>query len=144
MPRRARRRETIRPDDCVEVAQGTQAVHVRDSKDLRGSELARSPTAWNHFVSYAAQNCPSPFPVPDPSGTGQGRSPSSTARKSARAPRASSSLVRPCRRERCSSRWLGALLLVVGEEMFVVLLGLAGAVGVPVTCDLALAGVEFK
>ncbi|MGW2261850.1 DUF397 domain-containing protein [Streptomyces sp. NPDC001780] len=43
-------------DSCVEVAQGAQAVHVRDSKDLRSPELALSPTAWNDFVGYAAQN----------------------------------------------------------------------------------------
>ncbi|GAA1154931.1 DUF397 domain-containing protein [Streptomyces hebeiensis] len=43
-------------DSCVEVAQGAQAVHVRDSKDLRSPELALSPTAWNDFVGYAARN----------------------------------------------------------------------------------------
>lgn len=42
-------------DSCVEVAQGTQAIHVRDSKDRRSPELALSPTAWHDFVSYAAQ-----------------------------------------------------------------------------------------
>ncbi|WP_155057832.1 DUF397 domain-containing protein [Streptomyces blattellae] len=43
-------------DACVEVAQGTQAVHVRDSKDRQSPELALSPTAWNDFVNYAAQS----------------------------------------------------------------------------------------
>ncbi|WP_324786631.1 DUF397 domain-containing protein [Streptomyces sp. H51] len=42
-------------DDCVEVAKGTQAVHVRDSKDQQSPELALSPTAWSDFVTYAAQ-----------------------------------------------------------------------------------------
>ncbi|WP_405906822.1 DUF397 domain-containing protein [Streptomyces sp. NBC_00828] len=42
-------------DACVEVAQGTQAIHVRDSKDRRSPELALSPAAWNDFVDYAAQ-----------------------------------------------------------------------------------------
>ncbi|MFD9876617.1 DUF397 domain-containing protein [[Kitasatospora] papulosa] len=42
-------------DDCVEVATGTQAIHVRDSKDQLSPELALSPTAWSSFVSYAAQ-----------------------------------------------------------------------------------------
>ncbi|MFG3490838.1 DUF397 domain-containing protein [Streptomyces sp. NPDC047972] len=42
-------------DSCVEVAQGTQAIHVRDSKDQRSPELALSPTAWDDFVMYAAQ-----------------------------------------------------------------------------------------
>ncbi|MFD3736541.1 DUF397 domain-containing protein [Streptomyces sp. NPDC058629] len=43
-------------DSCVEVAQGTQAIHVRDSKDQRSPELALSPTAWDDFVTYAAQS----------------------------------------------------------------------------------------
>ncbi|MFC8586820.1 DUF397 domain-containing protein [Streptomyces sp. NPDC057217] len=42
-------------DDCVEVARGTQAIHVRDSKDQWSPELALSPTAWDDFVTYAAQ-----------------------------------------------------------------------------------------
>lgn len=42
-------------DACVEVAKGTQAIHVRDSKDQRSPELALSPAAWNDFVTYAAQ-----------------------------------------------------------------------------------------
>ncbi|MEU3349569.1 DUF397 domain-containing protein [Streptomyces sp. NPDC006700] len=48
-------------DDCVEVAVSWQesarveTVRVRDSKDRRGPQLALSPTAWNDFVSYAAQ-----------------------------------------------------------------------------------------
>ncbi|MGO4422082.1 DUF397 domain-containing protein [Streptomyces sp. MCAF7] len=42
-------------DDCVEVAKGTLAIHVRDSKDPRGPEIALSPTAWTEFVAYAAQ-----------------------------------------------------------------------------------------
>ncbi|MGW3386093.1 DUF397 domain-containing protein [Streptomyces cinereoruber] len=42
-------------DDCVEVARGMQAIHVRDSKDKCSPELALSPTVWNDFVAYAAQ-----------------------------------------------------------------------------------------
>lgn len=42
-------------DACVEVAKDTQTIHVRDSKDQRSAELALSPTAWNDFVTYAAQ-----------------------------------------------------------------------------------------
>lgn len=41
--------------DCVEVASGQETVHVRDSKDEQGPQLALSPTAWTDFVSYAAQ-----------------------------------------------------------------------------------------
>ncbi|WP_108987580.1 DUF397 domain-containing protein [Streptomyces coelicoflavus] len=43
-------------DDCIEVANGTHAIHVRDSKDQRSPELALSPAAWSDFVSYAGQN----------------------------------------------------------------------------------------
>ncbi|MFJ9342665.1 DUF397 domain-containing protein [Streptomyces sp. NPDC101733] len=42
-------------DDCVEVARGTQAVHIRDSKHQRSPELALSPTAWSDFITYAAR-----------------------------------------------------------------------------------------
>ncbi|MGW1658333.1 DUF397 domain-containing protein [Streptomyces atratus] len=42
-------------DACIEVAKGTQAIHVRDSKDQLSPELALSPTAWDDFVSYAVQ-----------------------------------------------------------------------------------------
>ncbi|MFA3874506.1 DUF397 domain-containing protein [Streptomyces sp. MMCC 100] len=42
--------------DCVEVATCPTMVHIRDSKDRRGPQLALSPAAWNDFVSYAAQD----------------------------------------------------------------------------------------
>ncbi|WP_328772388.1 DUF397 domain-containing protein [Streptomyces sp. NBC_00286] len=42
-------------DSCVEVALEPVTVHVRDSKDKQGPQLALSPTAWTDFVSYAAQ-----------------------------------------------------------------------------------------
>ncbi|WP_405717055.1 DUF397 domain-containing protein [Streptomyces sp. NBC_00046] len=42
-------------DDCIEVAKGTEAIHVRDSKDQLSPELTLSPTAWDDFVTYAAQ-----------------------------------------------------------------------------------------
>ncbi|MER6997082.1 DUF397 domain-containing protein [Streptomyces sp. NPDC000410] len=43
-------------DDCVEVATCPTTVHVRDSKDNQGPQLALSPTAWTGFVAYAAQD----------------------------------------------------------------------------------------
>ncbi|AWK10715.1 DUF397 domain-containing protein [Streptomyces spongiicola] len=43
-------------DACVEVATGTRAVHVRDSKDQRSPELTLSPTAWHDFITHTAQN----------------------------------------------------------------------------------------
>lgn len=42
-------------DACVEVAKGTQAIHVRDSKDQRSPEIALSPASWADFVTYATQ-----------------------------------------------------------------------------------------
>ncbi|GAB2978012.1 hypothetical protein GCM10023080_048850 [Streptomyces pseudoechinosporeus] len=41
--------------DCVEVATCPDTIHVRDSKDKQGPQLALSPVAWTDFVSYAAQ-----------------------------------------------------------------------------------------
>jgi len=41
--------------DCVEVAACPGTVHVRDSKDKEGPQLAFSPEAWANFLAYAAQ-----------------------------------------------------------------------------------------
>ena len=41
--------------DCVEVAACPGLVHVRDSKDKEGAQLALDPAAWQQFVTYAAQ-----------------------------------------------------------------------------------------
>ncbi|OEV05871.1 toxin [Streptomyces nanshensis] len=41
-------------DDCVEVAMLPDTVHVRDSKETAGPQLALSPAAWSAFVSYAS------------------------------------------------------------------------------------------
>ncbi|CAL9555992.1 hypothetical protein SUDANB58_04543 [Streptomyces sp. enrichment culture] len=41
-------------DSCVEVAHAPGAVHVRDSKDPGGPELAVSPSAWEAFLGRAA------------------------------------------------------------------------------------------
>ncbi len=42
-------------DDCVEVATCPNSVHIRDSKDKQGPQLALTPAAWTDFVSYASQ-----------------------------------------------------------------------------------------
>ncbi|MFD8782140.1 DUF397 domain-containing protein [Kitasatospora sp. NPDC059599] len=39
---------------CVEVAETPGVVHVRDSKDKSGPQLAFEPAAWEAFVSFAA------------------------------------------------------------------------------------------
>ncbi|MGW3242022.1 DUF397 domain-containing protein [Streptomyces sp. NPDC001070] len=40
--------------DCVEVAHGPGAVHVRDSKDPAGPALTFTAEEWTAFVAYAA------------------------------------------------------------------------------------------
>ncbi|MBV2153347.1 DUF397 domain-containing protein [Kitasatospora sp. SUK 42] len=39
---------------CVEVAETPGVVHVRDSKDKSGPQLAFEPAAWEAFVTFAA------------------------------------------------------------------------------------------
>jgi hypothetical protein len=41
-------------DSCVEVAARLATVHVRDSKDAEGPQLAFTPRQWAAFVGYAA------------------------------------------------------------------------------------------
>ncbi|MDO0937560.1 DUF397 domain-containing protein [Streptomyces sp. DG2A-72] len=41
--------------DCVEVATCPTTIHIRDSKNATGPQLALSPTAWNEFVEFAAR-----------------------------------------------------------------------------------------
>ncbi|MGW4701129.1 DUF397 domain-containing protein [Streptomyces sp. NPDC004285] len=43
-------------DSCIEVAATPATVHVRDSKNLGGPQLALTPAAWAGFVSYAVGN----------------------------------------------------------------------------------------
>ncbi|WP_405930615.1 DUF397 domain-containing protein [Streptomyces sp. NBC_00827] len=40
--------------DCVEVATCPTTIHIRDSKNTRGPQLALSPTAWTDFVEFAS------------------------------------------------------------------------------------------
>lgn len=41
--------------NCVEVAAHPTTVHVRDSKDPHGPQLAVAPAAWAAFVVVAAE-----------------------------------------------------------------------------------------
>ncbi|MGP3922847.1 DUF397 domain-containing protein [Streptomyces sp. 8N616] len=41
-------------DCCVEVATCPDTIHVRDSKDQQGPQLAFSPDAWSAFITYVA------------------------------------------------------------------------------------------
>jgi hypothetical protein len=39
--------------NCVEVAACPTTIHVRDSKDPAGPQLAFEPAAWAAFVAFA-------------------------------------------------------------------------------------------
>ncbi|MER6310578.1 DUF397 domain-containing protein [Streptomyces sp. NPDC001657] len=41
--------------DCIEIATSPTTVHIRDSKDKDGPQLAVAAGAWAAFVSYAAE-----------------------------------------------------------------------------------------
>ncbi|WP_407553476.1 DUF397 domain-containing protein [Streptomyces sp. Pv4-95] len=40
-------------DSCVEIAACPTTIHIRDSKNLAGPQLAVPASAWAEFVSYA-------------------------------------------------------------------------------------------
>ncbi|MFD4531411.1 DUF397 domain-containing protein [Kitasatospora sp. NPDC058397] len=40
--------------ECIEVAETTHVIHVRDSKDKSGPQLAFEPATWRAFVAFAA------------------------------------------------------------------------------------------
>ncbi|MEV5958624.1 DUF397 domain-containing protein [Streptomyces sp. NPDC051987] len=42
-------------DNCVEVATCPTTVHIRDSKNRRGPQLALSPAAWADFLDHAGK-----------------------------------------------------------------------------------------
>ncbi|WP_371645633.1 DUF397 domain-containing protein [Streptomyces mirabilis] len=42
-------------NDCIEVAAALSVVHVRDSKNIGGPQLALTPDAWTAFVPYASE-----------------------------------------------------------------------------------------
>ncbi|MFF6993392.1 DUF397 domain-containing protein [Streptomyces sp. NPDC008313] len=42
-------------DSCVEIATDPGTVHVRDSKNLGGPQLAFAPAAWAGFLPYAVE-----------------------------------------------------------------------------------------
>lgn len=41
--------------ECVEIAASPGTVHVRDSKDKQGPQLAFTAAEWSAFVSYATK-----------------------------------------------------------------------------------------
>lgn len=42
--------------ECVEVAAHPTTIHVRDSKNTEGPQLALAPGAWTAFLTYAREN----------------------------------------------------------------------------------------
>ncbi|WP_411140592.1 DUF397 domain-containing protein [Streptomyces sp. x-80] len=42
-------------DSCVEIATCPTTVHIRDSKDKAGPQLAVPADTWTAFITYAAQ-----------------------------------------------------------------------------------------
>ena len=36
--------------DCVEVATCSTTIHIRDSKNTQGSQLALTPATWTEFL----------------------------------------------------------------------------------------------
>ncbi|MFJ9408412.1 DUF397 domain-containing protein [Streptomyces sp. NPDC101393] len=40
-------------DSCIEIAACPTTIHIRDSKNADGPQLAVPASAWGEFVSYA-------------------------------------------------------------------------------------------
>ncbi|MBP0458617.1 DUF397 domain-containing protein [Streptomyces montanisoli] len=45
--------------ECIEIAAEDTVVHIRDSKERTGPQLAFARDAWTGFVAGIAQNLPS-------------------------------------------------------------------------------------
>ncbi|MEU9347088.1 DUF397 domain-containing protein [Streptomyces sp. NPDC048278] len=41
--------------DCVEFAACPTTIHIRDSKDRQGPQLALSPATWANFLTHAGK-----------------------------------------------------------------------------------------
>ncbi|MFE5033649.1 DUF397 domain-containing protein [Streptomyces sp. NPDC056683] len=41
--------------DCIEVAACPTTIHIRDSKNRQGPQLALSPAAWANFSTHAGK-----------------------------------------------------------------------------------------
>lgn len=47
--------DSSNPNDCVEVATASGAIHIRDSKHhTQGPQFAVTATTWTNFVTYAS------------------------------------------------------------------------------------------
>ncbi|MFI5567789.1 DUF397 domain-containing protein [Streptomyces sp. NPDC051740] len=43
-------------NDCIEIAEAPDGVHVRDSKDIDGPQLVLTRYAWADFVAHTSGN----------------------------------------------------------------------------------------
>ncbi|MEU5545836.1 DUF397 domain-containing protein [Streptomyces sioyaensis] len=43
-------------DDCIEIATSPTTIHIRDSKNADGPQLAVAADTWAAFVTYAAHS----------------------------------------------------------------------------------------
>jgi hypothetical protein len=43
-------------ESCLEIAVAAGTIHVRDSKDIAGPQLALTPETWADFVTYASHH----------------------------------------------------------------------------------------
>jgi hypothetical protein len=41
--------------DCIEIATQPSAIHIRDSKNMRGPVLTVAPAAWTAFLGLTQQ-----------------------------------------------------------------------------------------
>ena len=41
---------------CIEVATCPTIIHVRDSKNTTGPQLAHTPASWTEFLAFAARS----------------------------------------------------------------------------------------
>ncbi|GGY09905.1 DUF397 domain-containing protein [Streptomyces hiroshimensis] len=54
LPWRKSSRSDDEGDNCVEIASSSCGVHIRDSKEKAGPQLAVGAPAWAGFVAYIA------------------------------------------------------------------------------------------
>ncbi|WP_063278458.1 DUF397 domain-containing protein [Streptomyces roseifaciens] len=41
-------------DNCIEIANGPRGIHIRDSKQRSGPQIAVGAPAWAGFLTYIA------------------------------------------------------------------------------------------
>ncbi|MGW7088621.1 DUF397 domain-containing protein [Streptomyces sp. NPDC054871] len=51
--RKSSHSDSSEADSCVEIAPTPRTIHVRDSKNTRGPQLAFANSTWADFLTYA-------------------------------------------------------------------------------------------